>query len=56
MLDLVRDQADDAVRRLADAGVLLVRTGPRRLRAVTHLDVSMADAARAGQIVARVLR
>jgi threonine aldolase len=56
MLDLVRMEADEAVRRLAEAGVLLVRTGPRRLRAVTHLDVTMEDAARAGEIVARVLR
>jgi threonine aldolase len=56
MLDLVRLDADEAVRRLADAGVLLVRTGPRRLRAVTHLDVSLDEAARAGDIVARELR
>jgi threonine aldolase len=56
MLDLVREDADPALRRLAEAGVWLIRMGPRRLRAVTHLDVSPADAARAGQIVARVLR
>jgi threonine aldolase len=56
MVDLLRHDADDAVRRLTEAGVLLVATGPRRLRAVTHLDVSAADAARAGEIVARVLR
>jgi threonine aldolase len=56
LLDLVRHTADEAVRLLAEAGVLLVRTGPTRLRAVTHLDVPVADAARAGEIVARVLR
>jgi threonine aldolase len=56
LLDLVRHTADEAVRLLAEAGVLLGRTGPTRLRAVTHLDVPVADAARAGEIVARVLR
>jgi len=55
MLDLVRHTADDAVRRLAEAGVLVVRTGPVRIRVVTHLDVSVADAGRAGEIVARAL-
>jgi threonine aldolase len=55
MLDLVRHTADEAVNRLAAAGVLVVRTGPVRIRVVTHLDVSTADAGRAGEIVARVL-
>jgi threonine aldolase len=55
MLDLVGHTADDVVRRLADAGVLVVRIGPTRIRAVTHLDVSVADAGRAGEIVGRVL-
>jgi threonine aldolase len=55
MLDLVRHDADEAVRLLTAAGVLLVRIGPRRVRAVTHLDVSVADAARAGEIVGRTL-
>jgi threonine aldolase len=42
MIDLT-DPAADAGRvagRLAEAGVLVVPMGPRRLRAVTHLDVS----------------
>lgn len=56
MLDLVRHRADDAVRLLADAGVLVVPLGPTRLRAVTHLDVPPPDARRAGEIVARTLR
>jgi threonine aldolase len=55
MLDLVRHTADEAVGLLAQAGVLVVRTGPTRVRAVTHLDVPLADATRAGEIVARVL-
>jgi threonine aldolase len=55
MLDLLRHEADDAVRLLTDAGVLVIRIGPRRVRAITHLDVSVADAVRAGEIVARTL-
>jgi threonine aldolase len=38
------EPAADAVARLArEAGVLINATGPHRLRAVTHLDVSRAD-------------
>ena len=55
MLDLLRHEADDAVRLLTDAGVLVIRIGPRRVRAITHLDVTVADAVRAGEIVARTL-
>ncbi|HUL50385.1 MAG TPA: GntG family PLP-dependent aldolase [Gemmatimonadales bacterium] len=45
MLDLTRerDTAASAVRRLAQVGVLVVPFGERRLRAVTHLDVSRDD-------------
>jgi threonine aldolase len=44
----------DAVARAAHAqGVLLLATGPKRLRVVTHLDVSRQDAERAADIVAR---
>ncbi len=35
--------AGDALARLREAGVLLSETGPGRLRAVTHLDVTDAD-------------
>jgi len=57
MLDLVRerDVADAVIPQLAAAGVLVVPFGPRRLRAVTHLDVRRADIERAADIVARVL-
>jgi len=55
MLDLLRDRAEDVVPRLAAAGVLVVPFGPTRLRAVTHLDVTADDAARAGDVLARVL-
>jgi threonine aldolase len=45
MLDLLRpeDTADAVVPRLAAAGVLVVSFGTRRMRAVTHLDASLAD-------------
>jgi len=37
--------------RLKERGVLLSRIGPRTLRAVTHLDVSLHDAERAADII-----
>ncbi|MGH8699318.1 MAG: beta-eliminating lyase-related protein, partial [Burkholderiales bacterium] len=57
MVDLVReaDTARDVVPRLAREGVLLVPFGPRRLRAVTHLDVTRQDVARAAAAITRVL-
>ncbi len=57
MLDLVReaDTADGVVPRLAQAGVLVVPFGARRLRAVTHLDVSRQDVERAAEVIARLL-
>ena len=58
MLDLVRDgdAADTVIPRLAGAGVRVVPFGPRRLRAVTHLDVSRADVERAARVIAETLR
>jgi len=55
MIDLLRGAADDAVRRLAAAGVLVVPFGPTRLRAVTHLDVTIEQATQAGALIARTL-
>ena len=55
MIDLVRHSAEDAVRRLADAGVLVVPFGPTRLRAVTHLDAPAEIVATAGERIARAL-
>ena len=57
MLDLVSGvlTAETALTRLSEAGVLVVPFGPRRLRAVTHLDVSRADVERAAEVIARVL-
>jgi threonine aldolase len=57
MLDLTDADAsaDDAVARLADAGVLVVPFGPKRLRAVTHLDVSTDDVAWAAHVITEVV-
>lgn len=57
MLDLLSPgvTADQVIPKLADAGVLVVPFSNTRLRAVTHLDVSAADVARAADIIARVL-
>ncbi|MFN2570534.1 MAG: low specificity L-threonine aldolase [Gemmatimonadales bacterium] len=58
MLDLTRDADTSAALapRLAQAGVRVVPFGPRRLRAVTHLDVSRAEVERAARIIAETLR
>ncbi len=56
MLDLLGSTVAAAVvPRLADAGVLVVPFGSQRLRAVTHLNVTTEDVARAAEIIARVL-
>jgi threonine aldolase len=55
MLDLVRDMADAVIPKLAERGVLVTAFGPKRLRAITHLDVSDKDIERAVQVIAEVL-
>ncbi len=57
MIDLVRpgERADTLLPKLAAAGVLLVPFGARRLRAVTHLDVSRSDVARAADVITATL-
>jgi len=57
MLDLVREDetAERAVAALERAGVRCVAFGPRRLRFITHLDVSRAEVERAAGIVRQVL-
>lgn len=57
MIDLTRerDTAESAVARLAQAAVLVVPFGPKRLRAVTHLGVTRHDVERATEVIARVL-
>ena len=58
VLDLVRetDSSETVFPRLARAGVLLAPWGPRRLRAVTHLDVSQDDVERAARLIVEELR
>ena len=55
MLDLVHHTAEAVIPRLAERGVLVTAFGPKRLRAITHLDVSEQDIERAIQIIAAVL-
>jgi threonine aldolase len=55
MLDLRDRTASEAAGLLERAGVQLAVFGPRRLRAVAHLDVSAQDIDRAAEIIGRVL-
>jgi threonine aldolase len=57
MLDLLRerDMPETVVPELAAAGVRVAQWGPRRLRAVMHLDVSRADVVRAARIILETL-
>jgi threonine aldolase len=57
MIDLLRDgDAPEAVApRLARAGLRVSPWGPRRLRAVTHLDVSRSDVERAARLIVETL-
>lgn len=52
MFDVPTD-ASEIVRRAAEGGVLLNAVGPRRVRAVTHLDVGPSDIDRAVEVLAR---
>ena len=58
MVDLLRsgDTPESVSQGLTQAGVRLAPWGPRRLRAVTHLDVSRTDVERAARIVVETLR
>jgi hypothetical protein len=57
MLDLTGEAmtADAVLPVLADAGVRVVPFGPKRLRAVTHVDVSHDDVRWAADTIAQVL-
>jgi len=57
MVDLLRsgDTPESVSQRLAQAGVRLAPWGPRRLRAVTHLDITRADVERAARIILETL-
>jgi threonine aldolase len=47
--------ADDVAREARELGALIGASAPRRLRAVTHLDVSRADVDAAAEILAVAL-
>ncbi len=49
------DDAPGVVARCRDEGVLVGAVGPGVVRAVTHLDITAADAKRAAQVIARAL-
>ena len=53
MVDLLRsgETPESVSQRLKQAGVRMSPWGPRRLRAVTHLDVTRADVERAARII-----
>jgi threonine aldolase len=55
MVDLQTD-AQVASAQLARAGVRMSVYGPKRLRAVMHLDVSRADVERAARVVLETIR
>ena len=58
MIDLLRerDTAEAVIAQLKARGVLVTAFGPKRLRVVTHLDVSAADIETAIAAIAEVLR
>lgn len=58
MLDLLRDSdtPETIAPLLARAGLRLSPWGPKRLRAVTHLDVTRTDVERAARIVLETIR
>jgi len=50
-IDVKLGTAAELAAKLKDAGVWMIATGPQRIRAVTHLDVSRTDIDRAIEIV-----
>ncbi|HEX2871836.1 MAG TPA: GntG family PLP-dependent aldolase [Polyangiaceae bacterium] len=51
---VTRVAASELTRQAAERGVFLNTTGPRTLRAVTHLDIGAAEVVRAAQILAEL--
>ena len=52
----LRVAADAVARNAKDRGVLVNPSGPNRLRAVTHLDVTRADVQAAADVIAAAVR
>ena len=55
VLDTGAVPAAAVARQAAEQGVVVSALGPRMLRAVTHLDVSVADGKEAGAVVGDLL-
>ncbi len=55
VVDTGRRAAAEVAQQVAARGVLMAPVGPRRLRAVTHLDVTAEQCDTAGRVVADVL-
>ncbi len=51
MFDVVDGPAEPVLSLLAENGVLMSAFGPSTIRATTHLDVSIADAERAAEVI-----
>lgn len=56
VLDAGELPATSVVAAAAEQGIRLSAVGPRAVRAVTHLDVTVEECRRAGEIVGRLLR
>lgn len=54
MIELERGSAAALAQQAREAGVLLGASGPRRIRAVTHLDVDRAQVMRAADVIAGI--
>jgi len=54
MIDLPRDDAARVVAAARERGVLVAATAPRRVRAVTHLDVDRDGVQRAAAVIAEI--
>lgn len=55
MIDLPSPRAEEVVARAGELGVRISSWHARRIRAVTHLDVSAEEAEQAGAVIARAL-
>ncbi len=54
-VDVALGTASQMCDRLSEVGVLVLPEGPQRVRAVTHLDVTAAQVASAGEAIARTV-
>ena len=55
VLDTGAAPAATVVRQAVEQGVVVSALGPRMIRAVTHLDISVADGKEAGAVIGNLL-